>query len=104
MTMHVAIVNALEVSAESQTLHLAEEIRVVGECVLERAVPLAGLPHEDAPTFFQISASMTPGLSRKSATSISSLRTASTASWLQSGHSDRIFLERPYPLARGPAA
>jgi len=53
MTMYVAIVNALEVSAESQTLHLAEEIRVVGECVLERAVPLAGLPHEDAPAFFQ---------------------------------------------------
>jgi hypothetical protein len=51
--MHVAIVYALEVSAESKTLHLAEEIRVVGECVLERAVLLASLAHENAPPFLQ---------------------------------------------------
>jgi hypothetical protein len=53
MTMHTAIVKTCEVSAKSKTFHLSEEIRVVGECVLERAMPLAGLPHEDAPAFFQ---------------------------------------------------
>jgi len=53
MIMHTAIVDTCEVSAKSKTFHLSEEIRVVGECVLERAMPLAGLPHEDAPAFFQ---------------------------------------------------
>jgi hypothetical protein len=53
MTVHTAIVNTCEVSAKSKTFHLSEEIRVVGEYVLERAMPLAGLPHEDAPAFFE---------------------------------------------------
>jgi hypothetical protein len=51
MTVHTAIVNTFEVSAKSKTFHLSEEIRMIGECVLERAMPLAGLPHEDAPAF-----------------------------------------------------
>ena len=53
MTVHTAIVNAFEVSAESKTFHLSKEIRVIGKCVLERTMPLADLPHEDAPAFFQ---------------------------------------------------
>jgi hypothetical protein len=53
MTVHTAIVNASEVSAKSKKFHLSEEIRMIGECVLERAMPLAGFTHEDAPAFFQ---------------------------------------------------
>src|SRR6266436_4878177 len=41
---------------------------------------------------------MIPGLSRKSATPISPLRTASTASPLQSGHNDRVFLGTPVSI------
>src|SRR5215471_1396795 len=53
VTVHVAVVGALEVSSEGKALHPSKEIRVTGECVLERAMFLACLPHEDAPAFFQ---------------------------------------------------
>ncbi len=52
MTVHLAIVNAFEVSPESKAFHLSEEIWVIGECVLEGAMPLARLPHENASRFF----------------------------------------------------
>jgi hypothetical protein len=52
MTMHIAIVHASEVSPESKAFHLSKEIRVIGQCVFKRAMPLAGLPHEDASAFF----------------------------------------------------
>jgi hypothetical protein len=51
MTVHTAIVHTCEVSAKRKTFHLLEELRVVGECVLERAMLRAGFPHEDAPAF-----------------------------------------------------
>jgi hypothetical protein len=53
MTVHPAIVNTFEVSAESKTFHLSEKFRVIRECVFERAMLLAGLPHQDASAFFQ---------------------------------------------------
>jgi hypothetical protein len=53
MIVDITIVGAFEVSSKGKTFHLPKEIRVVGECVLERAMPLAGLPHEDASAFFQ---------------------------------------------------
>lgn len=51
MTVHMAIVNTCEVSAKSKTFHLSEEIRVMGQSVFERTMPLAGFPHEDASAF-----------------------------------------------------
>jgi hypothetical protein len=65
MTVHTAIVNTCEVSAKRKTFHLLEEIGVVGECVLERAMPLAGLPHENAPAFFQYLRVNDPGIVSK---------------------------------------
>ena len=53
MTVHAAIVSASEVSAESEALHLSKEIGVIRKGILKWAMPLAGLPHEDAPAFFQ---------------------------------------------------
>ena len=53
MTVHAAIVSASEVSAESKALHPSKEIGVIREGILKWAMPLAGLPHEDAPAFFQ---------------------------------------------------
>jgi hypothetical protein len=53
MTVHVAVVDTLKVPAESKAFHLSKEIRMVGECVLERAMPLAGLPQEDASALLQ---------------------------------------------------
>jgi hypothetical protein len=53
VTVHVAVVSALEVSSESKAFHLSKETRVIGECILERAMLRAGLPHEDASAFFQ---------------------------------------------------
>src|SRR5215472_17459880 len=52
------------------------------------------------PASSNISASIIPGLSRKSATSISPLRTASTASRLHSGHSDKVLLGTPVDIGR----
>jgi hypothetical protein len=49
--VHIAIVDTFEVSAKSEAFHLLKEIRVIGECVFEWAVPLTSLPHEDAPAF-----------------------------------------------------
>jgi hypothetical protein len=53
MTVDTTVVKACKVSAESKTFHLAKEIWVMGERILERPVSLAGLPHEDAPAFLQ---------------------------------------------------
>ncbi|OLB17693.1 MAG: hypothetical protein AUI12_13290 [Acidobacteria bacterium 13_2_20CM_2_57_6] len=52
MNVHIAIVNAFEVSAEREAFHPSKEVRVIGECILERTMFLAGLPHEDASCFF----------------------------------------------------
>lgn len=51
MIVNIAIVNTFEVFAESKALHLSKEIRVIGKCVFEWTMPLAGLPHEDASAF-----------------------------------------------------
>jgi len=51
MTVDVAIVNTFEVSTESETLHPAKKIRVIGKSVFERTILLVGLAHEDAPAF-----------------------------------------------------
>ena len=53
MNVHIAIVNAFEVSAEREAFHPSKEVRVIGECILERTMFLAGLPHEDASAFLQ---------------------------------------------------
>src|SRR6266566_8736595 len=45
-----------------------------------------------------IAASTIPGLSRKAVIFISPLRTASTASLLQSGHRERVFLGTPWSI------
>src|SRR5712664_670046 len=50
------------------------------------------------PVSSNISASIIPGLSRKSATSISPFRTASTASRLHSGHNDEVLLGTPVAI------
>jgi hypothetical protein len=53
MTVHVTVVSACEVSAESKALHPSKEIGMIRESILKWAMPLAGLPHEDAPAFFE---------------------------------------------------
>jgi hypothetical protein len=47
MIVHVAIVNTCEVSAESKAFHLLKKTRMIGQGVFERAMPVAGLAHED---------------------------------------------------------
>ncbi|HKW35444.1 MAG TPA: hypothetical protein VJN92_20705 [Candidatus Acidoferrum sp.] len=62
MIVHVAVVSAFEVSAESEAFHPSKEIRVIGECILKRAMLLACLPHENAFTFFQYLRFDDPGI------------------------------------------
>jgi hypothetical protein len=47
------VVRAFKIRTKGEPFHSSEKIRVVGECILKGAMPLAGLPHEDAPAFFQ---------------------------------------------------
>jgi hypothetical protein len=53
MTVHVAIIGASEVSAESKALHLSKEIGMIREGILKWAMLLARFPHEDASALFQ---------------------------------------------------
>jgi len=45
------IADTFEVLAERKGFHLPEEIRVIGNRILERSVPLARLPHQDTASF-----------------------------------------------------
>jgi len=45
--VHVAIVNTREISTKRKAFHLLKKTWVIGEGVFERAMPVAGLAHED---------------------------------------------------------
>jgi hypothetical protein len=53
MIVHVMVVGAFEVSTEGKSLHPSEKIRVIGQYIFERAVPVARFAHQDAPGFLQ---------------------------------------------------
>jgi hypothetical protein len=47
----MVVADTFEVLAERKAFHLPEEIRVIGNRILERPVPLARLPHQDTASF-----------------------------------------------------
>src|SRR5580700_7170796 len=47
------VVGACKISTKSQALHSSEKIRMIGQYIFKRAMPVAHFAHEDAPAFLQ---------------------------------------------------
>jgi len=47
------VVKAFKIPTKSKPLHPLEKIRVIGQHVFKRAMPVARFAHQDAPAFLQ---------------------------------------------------